>query len=408
MKIPGFAMCVIASLAVAAAAQPTSEPSRRIVVTGRAEGVTPAAAEEARLDALRVAVQNVCGSFINAQSEIEEFALVRDKVLEQPVGFARVVKVVRGPEAMEGFTQITLEAEVFPAIFERRWAEFAHIKQREGNPRMVLIVVEDDDPTDLNPPVVNGIAQRELEDFFLKHDVRLMDKDISDEVRRRDLELAARSGDDSKAAAAGAAFKADVVVVGQVEVRQGSSVFLEGREIKRWDAPLSIRVIQTDSGAVLVSRNYAAADVRSTALGTARDALIAVARQRAPDILSDIGEAWRKRATAGRTIQVTFEPCTRSRFKALQAAMIAHKGVTGGADGFALRELENQVAAVEVNWKYDLSQLADRLEELSVAFEGGVLRCEIAGQSANRLTVRLRVEPASPTSGPAASEPTAP
>lgn len=399
MRVLCVAAIVVASLATAAA-QPASEPGRRIVVTGRAEGITPAAAEEARLDALRVAVQSVCGSFINAQTETENFAVVRDKVLEQPVGFARVVKVIRGPEALEGFTQITLEAEIFPALFERRWAEFAHIKQREGNPRMVLIVVEDDDPTDLNPPVVNGIAQREIEDFFLKHDVRLMDKDVSDDVRRRDLELAARSGDDGKAAAAGAAFKADVVVVGNIEVRQGSSVFLEGREIKRWDAPLSIRAIQTDSGAVLVSRNYAATDVRSTTLGAGRDALIAVARQRAPDILSDIAEAWRKRATAGRMIQVTFEPCTRPQFKAIQTAMIAHKGVTGGADGFVLRELENQIASVEVNWKYDLAQLADRLEELSVAFENGVLRFDVTGQSANRLTVRLRVEPASPASKP--------
>src|SRR5262249_6529229 len=138
-----------------------------IVVTGRAVGTTPAAAEEARLDALREAVARVCGQFINAQSETQDFALVRDKVLAQPVGFARVVKVLKEPAANGDITEVQLEAEVFPAQFEKRWAEFAHIKQRELNPRCIVVVLEDDDVDDQIPAVTEGIVQSGLENFFL-------------------------------------------------------------------------------------------------------------------------------------------------------------------------------------------------------------------------------------------------
>lgn len=393
----------IIALAVAMASPVlfAAEPGKRIIVTGRAVGTTPAAAEEARLDALRVAVSRVCGSFINAQSETRDFALVRDKVLEQPVGFARVVKVVKGPEQIEGLTQIQLEAEVFPAVFEKRWVEFAHIKQREGNPRCIIVVFEDDDPDDADPRRPNGLVQTELESFFLSKHVQLMDKGVTDAVRLRDLNLAADRGDIVKAAAAGAAFKADVVVLGEAEASRGDSVRLGNQTLKRWNVTLVIRAIQTDSGAILVSRTYRPKKAMTTTSGRGKDALTRVARDRAPDVLSDIAQAWRKRATVGRTIQVSLEPCTRRQFKAIQAEMIKMKGITGGRDGFRLRELTSRVASLDVDWKYDLNQLADRFEEQSISFDGERLIFEITEQSANRLAVRLRTRlPAPPPSSP--------
>jgi hypothetical protein len=377
-----------------------AETAKKVTVTGRAVGETTAAEEEAKIDALREAVRRVCGSFINAQSETSNFTLVRDRVLEQPVGFARVVRIVKGPEILEGITQVQLEAEVFPAKFEKRWAEFAHIKERVGNPRCVIVILEDDDPDDLKPARTNGVVQSEVENFFLQKNVQLMDKGVTDDVRIRDLTLAAESGDISKAAAAGAAFKADVVVLGQAEVNSGSTIRLAGQLVKKWGATMTMRAVQTDSGAILVSKTYQPKKAL-TSTGGRKEALIRIAKDNADDILADIGEAWRKQATVGKTLQVTFEPCSRKQFKAIQAEMIKMKGVNGGKVGFQLRELVNRVASVDVNWKYDLNQLADRIEELKVALNGESLEFEVAEQSAARLTIRITTtSPPTPTSAP--------
>ncbi|MEE8169859.1 MAG: hypothetical protein V3T70_04860, partial [Phycisphaerae bacterium] len=107
----------------------------------------------------------------------------------------------------------------------------------------------------------------------------------------------------------------------------------------------------------------------------------------------------RKRATTGRTSQLTLTPSDRKRFKAIQAVMVQHKGVTGGRDGFQLRELANEIASVEVNWKYGLDQLCDRLEELHVAYGNSALGFEVTEQSANRITVRVVELPAAPDAG---------
>ncbi|HSW47235.1 MAG TPA: hypothetical protein VLM89_16855, partial [Phycisphaerae bacterium] len=370
MRIFALVMLVGGWMVSAAAAQQPAdgEESRRVVVIGRAAGTNLVAEEEATLDALREAVRQVCGSFINAQSETENYELVRDKVLEQPVGFAQKLKVLKGPEIVAGeITQLQIEVEVFPVRFQRRWAEFAHIKQREGNPRCVVAIIEDDDITDTRPPHAGGPVQAAIEDFFLGKDVQLMDKQVSDAVRKRDLDLAAINGDQDKLAALGQAFRADVVLFGRAEGKPGQSIRLGEHTFPRWELMLTVKAVQTDSAAILMSRTYIPT---RPATGNGREQLVALARESAPKVLADVGEAWRKRATVGKTVQLVLQPCSRQRFKAIQTEMIQLKGITGGADGFKLRELTNEVAQVDVEWKYDLDQLADRIEQLRVIDDG--------------------------------------
>lgn len=410
-----FGVVIVGFSGIAAGQDAAGERSRIVSATGRAVGSTPAAAEEAKLDALREAVRQVCGSFINAQTQTADFEVVRDKVLEQPVGFARVMKVTKEPTVIDGdITEVQLSAEVFPVRFEQAWAEFAHIKQREGNPRCVVMILQDDNVDDNKPPEANGSVQSAVEDFFLSQKVQLMDKQTTDAVRVRDLELATRSGDANKAAAAGAGFKADVVVMGKAEAKRGEPVDVGGHLVERWVVTLAARVVQTDSGAVILSRTYQPEKIYASTIGTGQAALAKLTQEITPRLLLDIGAAWRERATAGKTIQVTFEPCTRSQFKAIQAEMIQQKGVTGGPDGFKLRELANEVANVEVDWKYDLDQLADRLEELRLTIDGVPFKLAVAEQSANRVTVKLRravtapIAPATPTTPRAPAAPAAP
>lgn len=324
------------------------EPSRIVSVTGRVAGSMPAAAEEAKLDVLREAVRQVCGSFINA-----------------------------------------------------------HAKQRKDNPRCVVIILQDDDVDDDKPPEAGGSVQTTIEDFFLSQKVRLMDKQTSDAVRTRDLEAAAQSGDARKAAAAGAAFKADVVVMGKAEAKHGAPVNAGDHRVERWGVTLAARMVQADSAAVIWSRTYRPEKPYASTVDTGQAALVGLAEEIAPRLLRDIGEAWRDRATAGRTIQVTIEPCTRWQFRAIQAEMIEHKGITGGEDGFKLRELGNEVATVDVNWKYNRDQLADRLEELDVVVNGVPIKLDVVEQSAKRITARLRPAVTAPIfpAAPAASEP---
>jgi hypothetical protein len=393
MKLRSSLLTIAAGLTFAASAlaQPDfAEPRERwIKVTGMAAGIDQTAAEQAKQDALRLAVERACGVFINAQSQVADFELVRDKILQQAVGYIKEYKVL--DEHNDGsLSYCTVDALVSTQRFEQDWAALAQTREQEANPRCVMVVIEDDNVDDLKSPRANGIVQSCLENFFLNHDIQLMDKGQSEAVRQRDLALAAINDDIDRLAAVGAQLKAEVVLVGNAEAKYAGDVTIAGYRKAKWDCSLTIRIIQTDSAMLLASNVYRPEKTFFTDTGAAgaSEGLEQIAREQAAQILQDLGEAWRKRVNVRRILRVTLEPANRADFKVFQTHLAQVKGVQGGDDGVKLRELVNDVADVEVDWSYDLNTLADRIEQLTPP---GV-RYEVVEQTADRLRVRLNTE----------------
>jgi hypothetical protein len=368
-------------LAVPAAAQ----MAKRVQATGKAAGTDLRAADEAKMDAKRNAVEQACGLYINAQSRTENFALIKDRILGQAAGYIREFDVVK-EWTEDGISYCTIRAVVGVADFERDWALFAQVKEDEGNPRCVIVITEDNDVDDLHPPKANGICQAALENFFLSKGVQLMDKGVVENVRERDLELAALNEDINKMAAVAAGFKADVLVFGRAEAKAGGAVSIGGRNAYRWDITLTVRAVQADSAQILMSNVYRPdKPYRTTSAGCGDDAFATLAEQCAATVLRDVGEAWRQRATVSRTCRVFWQACSRRQFKAIQEQLAGVRGIERGREGVKLRELVNDVVESEIDWKYDLNMLADTIETMEV--DG--MRFEIVEQSANRLDVKV-------------------
>jgi hypothetical protein len=367
MTLPKGMVCFAVVTLFLVSATASGQMARRVQATGKAAGTNLRAQDEAKMDAKRNAVEQACGLFINAQSETENFALIKDRILGQAVGYIREFKVVK--EWSEGdISYCTIDAVVSTADFERDWAAFAHVKD------------------DLVPPRTHGICQSKLENFFLSKDVQLMDKGVSEETRARDLELAAINEDVDKMAAVAAAFKADVLVYGRAEAKGGGPVTIGGRTVYRWDITLTVRAIQADSAQLLSSNVYRPSKpYRTVSAACGDDAFAELADENAGQILKDIGEAWRKRATVSRICRVFWQSCSRREFKEIAGHLANVRGVERGSEGVKLRELVNDVVESEINWKYDLNMLADTIEELEVAD----MRFEIVEQSANRLDVKV-------------------
>ncbi len=358
---------------------------RHVQATGKAAGTDLKAADEAKADAKRNAVEQGCGLYINAQSQVEDFQLIKDRILGQASGYIREFRILK-EWTDDDTSYCTIEAVVSAADFERDWALFAHVREDEGNPRCMILITEDNDVDDLRPPRAHGVCQSTLENFFLSKNVQLMDKGVSEDVRARDLELAALNEDINKMAAVAAAFKADVLIFGRAEAKAGGPVTIGDKTVYRWGITLSVRAIQADSAQILMSNQYRPqSPYKSVSAGCGDDAFAKLAEEVAPAILKDVGEAWRARATAGRTCRVFWHACSRRQFKTIQNRLAGERGVVGGEEGVRLRELVNNVVESEINWKYDLGMLADCIEEMEV--DG--IRFEIVEQSANRLDVKV-------------------
>lgn len=375
-----FVVALVGALFVSAASATAMAEDKIIVITGQAAGADLNAAEQAKQDALRKAVEQACGTFLNTQTKVKNYEATYDKIMTLAAGFVTEYEVIER-RVEGGISHCKVRAHVSTVSFEREWAAMLHTLEVEGNPRCVVVVVEDNNTDDLTPPKTDGVAQSVLEKFFLDKGVQLMDRTASIESKERDMTLAALNDDITKLAAMAASFKADVVIRGQAEAKFVGTSKIGGQTLYKWTATLTIRAYHTDSAQLLMSGVYSESKPSIHENQGGDDAIRACAEKHAGKILSDIGEAWRKRQNVRRTIQLTLENCSRREFKAFESALMQERGV----QSVRMRELVNKVCQIEVDWEYDLERLAARVEQLKI--DG--LEFEIIEQTHDRFTAKI-------------------
>lgn len=383
-RIPlrGAAAIIAAALILAASASVSAAPPgvETITIEGSAPGTDGNAMEQARQDALRRAVEQACGTFISSQTKTKNYQAVYDKAMSFAVGYVTEFEVIK-QWTENGISYCRVTAQVSKESFEQEWARLQHTIDAEGNPRCVLAVIEDNDVDDNAQPKMHGVVQSALEHFFLDKGVQLMDKGASDDVKDRDIELAALNDDVNKLAAMAASFKADVFIRGVAEARRAGSTEMGGRTVYKWNGTISIRAYHADSAQLIMSNTYRASKTSTNDNAGGDEVLTECARKNAGQILRDIGESWRKRQNVRRVCQVTLLNCGRPDFKAFEAALRQVQGV----QEVRMKELVNNVCQVEVDWSYDLEQLVVRIEALKVEDVSYV----VTEQTHDRVTLKL-------------------
>ena len=334
-----------------------------VTVTGVAAGTDLKARDEAIAQALRKAVEQACGVFLTAQSKTRDYKAVYDKIFANAVGYVREHKVIKiWKDNKKTFARVRVL--VSTQKFQKDWSVIAHTINQENNPRVIVAIVEAvlHRPNSLRYEVTQGgIVQSKIESFFLSKGITLMDRATTEKLSKRDVLLAVIKNDDKAVAAAGAKFKADVVVSGRATAKFGRRIEVSGVTMYQYNATLNIRVVQTDSARVLVSQSYGPITVNSLQRGGAADtALKKLAQKYAPKILAAVVEAWRKRANISRTIHLVIKGMDYEAWKLFKAEVTKLRGV----QALRLREITEGIANIDVEYRYDNENLADHLTEL--------------------------------------------
>lgn len=378
MPNPIRALLILAAFASSATANPA--PDKWITMEGKAAGTNANAMEQAKQDALRRAVEQACGVFISGQTRTKDYAAVYDKAMAQAQGYISEFKITAS-RVENGISYCTVNALVSLKSFEEEWARLLHTLESEDNPRCIVVIIEDNNVDDANPPSPGGVAQSIIENSFMKKGIQLMDNTGSSDTRNRDIQVATQSNDIKKLAAMYGSFKSDVIITGKAEARAAGTSELSGRTIYKWSATISIRAYHTDSAQLLMSNSYTATATSVNPNAGGNDALKKCADEYSGAILREMAEAWRKRQQVRRTVQVTLENCTRADYKAFEEAIRAMDGV----QGIRMRELVKEVCQTEIEWSYDNERLISRIEELKV----GATRYTVTEQTHDRVTFKL-------------------
>jgi len=333
-----------------------------VTVTGVAAGADLTAEDEAVAQALRQAVEQACGVFLTSESEAVNYQAVYDKIFADTVGFVREHEVLR-TWTEDGKTYAKVRVRVSTQQFAEDWAVIAHTVNQENNPRVVIAILENvSDEGDTTEVDEAGAVQGIIEDYFLERGITLMDRQTAANVTKRDVLLAALSNDEDAVASLGARFDADVVVTGRASAKFGKELNVAGVEMFQFTATMNIRVIQTDSGVVLVSKTLGPTTTNTLQRGGGADeALTALAEESAPEILTAVVDAWRERAHVSRTVALTISGMDYAAWKVFKTEMDGLRGV----QAVRLREITQSVAHIDVEYDYDNEILADNLLELT-------------------------------------------
>jgi hypothetical protein len=308
-------------------------------------------------------VERACGVFLTSQSKTVNFKTVYDKVFADTVGYVIEHQVIK-TWTNDDLTFVQAKVRVSTQKFEKNWAVIAHTLEQEGNPRVIIAMLEAVSQTDTGPAYEvkeAGTVQGKMEDFFLSKGVALMDRETAVEVTKRDVLLAALKDDTNEVAALGARFKADVVVLGRATAKFGKTIEVAGTTMHQYTATLNVRVIQTDSGRILASKSYGPVTETTLQKGGAEDKVLAkLTAESAPKLLAAVVEAWRKRANSSRNVTLSISGMDYETWQKFKAEVNKLRGI----QGLRLREITQDVANVDAEYKYSNENLADNLTEL--------------------------------------------
>jgi hypothetical protein len=384
MLAAAIAAAALAALMAASPllAAPETPVDQWVTATGKAAGADDKARDEAIAQALRTAVEEACGVFLTAQAKTDDYKTVYDKVIANAVGYVREHKVDK-VTVEQGVTVARVRARVSTRKFEEDWASITHTIHQENNPRMVVAIVEAIHEAAGAPSYEvkeNGKVATIVESFFLAKGISLVDANTAAKAQKRDILLAAIKDDVDAVASLGARFSADVVVVGKAVAKFGKELKIAGQTMYQYTASLNVRVVQSDSARVLAVESFGPITVNTMQRGGEDKALDKLATDCAPKLLASVIEAWRKRANVSKTVELSITGMDFNRWKTFREEASKIRGV----QNIRLREITQDVASIDIEYRYDNEGLADRLSELKS------VKLKVTEITSNRL--RLKTE----------------
>ena len=337
--------------------------------------------EEAIEAARRDAVEQVSGVFIQSESEMKNFDLVKDEVLSRTQGYVRNTKVIKEGAANNLYT-VTIEAEVVKAAFLKQMNDsLEEMYRRVGKPRVMLLVREfknDADPANASD---QGVAAREVRKILLAQGFTFVDPRI---VTRTQLSEVAKgkAADKNAFVALGQATKAEIVMIGEVRTSNKGVM----NRFQRVQAEMSMDVVKTDNGVVMASQTSAAVDLHIDENTATTNALQKVAQEITPKLAEQISYQWIKEKNEGASIELTVKGASFGDLAALRRSL---SNEVRGVKGVTQRSFSQGTALLVLTTKETSDRVAEALSEAKF----GTFSLEIEDVTPTSLIVHLKKKP---------------
>ncbi len=345
----------------------------------------PAARDRALDDAKRKAVEYVLGTVIDAETRVENYQVMEDRILSWTRGYVRTYRILHEGKSGDDIYEVKVLATVDQASMTRDVEAVQNLIQSMGNPRVMFIIDEQNIGATQDRyhyfQVDVTVSETTLMNKFLEKSFQVVDPAVVRQNRERDAVVAAINGDPKAAAAIGAALEAEVVVTGKAMAKVATGINLGG--MKSCQASLTARVIDADVGTVIATASKTAAYPHIDELVGGSKAIEKAANQLGDELIAKILDKWQSRVYSANTVKLLVTGINSYN----EAANFR------GNLGFAARGIKsvNQRNLAASTAEYDV-QIQGNADQLARELDGRELKgytLSVQGVTANKITIRL-------------------
>ncbi len=347
-------------------------------------GDVAAARDRAIDDALRKAVEQTLGTVIDAQTRVENYMVVEDRILNWSRGYVSQYKILSAYKKTPEEYQVQIEATVNTSDLQTDAEAVRNLIMNMGNPRIMFLIDEQNIGQSRDRysyfQVDMTAAETAMMNKFMEKSFDVVDPSIVRQNKERDMVMAAINGDPKAAAAIAATTNAEVIVTGKAFAKVATGINLGG--MKSCQANLTARVVDADVGSIIAtgSKHDAAVHIDEVTGGT--QAIQEAAELLADELIAKILEKWRSKFYDVNSLKLMvtgLQSYTEaSQFKnALQF-------VARGVKNVFQRNVAGGMAEFDIKISGTADQLARELDLRQV----GNFKLAVAGVSANKVTVK--------------------
>jgi hypothetical protein len=242
-------------------------------------------------DAQRNAVEQAIGVMVSSETLVENFVLIRDRILTRVEGYVRAYEVT-DENVEDGEYRVTIRAQVEQAGLADDIAALAHVLPRMNYPTIVVTMKQktlsqqaEAIDIDLNS------TEQVLISTLMEKGFRIAEPSAREDERMRQANFFGSTDAKVKQAIELASHLAQVVVAVQVVMQDnGGNPYNE--RLHSYGALMTAKVYETVTGKVIASASAEANAVHHSLIGGTQKAAGEAAKQMADDISAKLVRTW--------------------------------------------------------------------------------------------------------------------
>lgn len=255
MIVPNTASTPVSQSSAVSETTPVLPNETEILVEGVAalefQGGIDIARDHAIDDALRKAVEQGVGAYINSETQVNNFQLISDEIYSRTRGYVSSYRIIN-EERVGDLYRVVIRAVVNTDGIENDLAAIGILLGEQGRPRVMVVVKEFSEMSDLSDDSSMGSIMFEtmLLDHFRQQGFPVVDAATVAGILEKDQLRLILEGDDRTAVLIGLEAGAEIVVVGTV-LHSVNSRIIAGSPREIYEFQVSNRAINTRTGSVL-------------------------------------------------------------------------------------------------------------------------------------------------------------